>query len=214
MNAIGILSLFQAIAEHLPIKRICMIDPFARLMDPTPLLPFLKKMTQTLYVRCGIVLEFTDGRRHYRVPKYIPMRLERTGKRKERNFMLYNNDKSRSINIFITNMQVKHMPLEVLKNMQMPFDKKSLTIIFDRLVGDATNHDYLRFLCEANFFRDMFHADVALQDDCAFVTQDRIAFVAYSIFAHHLGLPNRGLFSMEWRPKEWTVMFYSPTNGQ
>ena len=93
-----------------------------------------------------------------------------------------------------------------LNRLSLPMTKTTFKCAFDVLHKDTRTHPWLSFLSEANFFRDFFYADLALQHDLAYISQDSLAFTSYTILAHHLELPNRGLFAMQFLQDEWNVM--------
>jgi hypothetical protein len=200
LSTLGILSLIQMIAPHLELKELTFIDRSVWRLDPSPFVGFLKKYTADIYERTGVVVRITDGNRQP-VPKYLPINYDAQAQTIERPPF--------KVDVKNYTMDVRRNPANPMSLLAitMPFTKNTLDSLFHNLASQPDYKDYLTFACELNFFRDMFHADVALQSDVAFVTQDRLAYTAYSIFAERLGLPNRGFFALEFAEGAWCFAF-------
>lgn len=85
------------------------------------------------------------------------------------------------------------------KQLTLPFCKHSMALYFDRKIRSANFDEamaqHLRNIMELGFFRDAYTADVALQKGCVLVTNDRLAFVFYTLLALANGLRPEGLYA-------------------
>ena len=85
------------------------------------------------------------------------------------------------------------------KLLGLPFYKDDMALYFDRKIKgldlDEATAQHLRNIMELGFFRDAYTADVALQKGCVLVTNDRLAFVFYTLLALANGLRPQGLYA-------------------
>jgi len=83
-----------------------------------------------------------------------------------------------------------------LTTFHYPYEKSSLVRMFKEFYksDDDKVQSVLENAVSANFFRDAYRIDLALQHKWVFITHDRLAFLLYSILAASHGLPNLGLF--------------------